>query len=391
MLTAPFDTSAPAQQQPAWPNPHQVKEVRNTLGRKPPLVTGAEVTTLRSHLATAQARHALVLQGGDCAELFAESGSEAVQRKLDLLYRLADRCRSATALPVVTIGRLAGQYAKPRSSPVEEIPGGRLVPSYRGDGVNGRQPDPHSRRPDPQRLLTAYDCARATLEHVRSSWQHRPTAERVYTSHEFLLLDYELPLIQRQHGLRYAGSAHFGWVGERTRHPAGAHVSLARSIGNPVGIKIGPSATPDDVTRLVATVGAAEEPGKITLIVRMGATTLLETLPGIVAAVARQGIPVTWLCDPMHENTVVTPLGQKTRSLVAMKAEIDGFVSVLHRAREWPAGLHIEMTPNRVTECVQDLGDIAASAPLGPYTSACDPRLNAAQAEEIVEHFVKLL
>ncbi|MEU1626451.1 3-deoxy-7-phosphoheptulonate synthase [Streptomyces sp. NPDC020096] len=391
MLTAPFDTRAPARQQPAWPDPDQVQEVRNALRRKPPLVTGAEVMTLRSHLTTAQARHALVLQGGDCAELFAESGGEAVQRKLDLLYRLADRCRSATALPVVTIGRLAGQYAKPRSNPVEELPGGRMVPSYRGDGVNGRQPEPHSRRPDPQRLLTAYDCARATLEHVRSSWRHRSTAERVYTSHEFLLLDYELPLLQHQHGLRYAGSAHFGWVGERTRNPAGAHVSLVGSIGNPVGIKIGPSAAPDDVTRLVATASAAEEPGKITLIVRMGAVALPEALPPIVAAVARQGIPVTWLCDPMHGNTVVTPHGQKTRSLVSMKAEIDGFVSVLHRAREWPAGLHIEMTPYRVTECVQDLGDIASSAPLGPYTSACDPRLNAAQAEEIVEHFVELL
>ncbi|GGU65189.1 phospho-2-dehydro-3-deoxyheptonate aldolase [Streptomyces albospinus] len=391
MLTAPFDTSAPADQQPAWPDPHQLKDVCDTLRSKPPLVTSAEVTTLRSLLASAQTSRALVIQGGDCAELFAESGSAAVQRKLDLLYGLADRCRSATALPVVTIGRLAGQYAKPRSNPVEEIPGGRLVPSYRGDGVNGRQPDPHSRRPDPQRLLTAYDCARTTLEHIRSSWQHRPTAERVYTSHEFLLLDYELPQIQRRHDLRYAGSAHFGWVGERTRHPAGAHVSLVRSIANPTGIKIGPSATPDDVIRLVATVGAAEEPGKITLIVRMGAKALPEALPPIVAAVARQGIPVTWLCDPMHENTVVTPHGQKTRSLVAMKAEIDAFVAVLHRAREWPAGLHIEMTPYRVTECVQDLDDIDASAPLGPYTSACDPRLNAAQSEEIVEHFVKRL
>ncbi|WP_371666584.1 3-deoxy-7-phosphoheptulonate synthase [Streptomyces sp. NBC_00289] len=387
MLSLPPLEILTAQQQPCWPDPAQVEDVRATLRSLAPLITVAELNTLRSRLELVESGRSLVLQGGDCAELFQEAGVETVNRKLDLLRRLSDACRSGTGMPVVTIGRLAGQYAKPRSQAEERLPDGRSVPSYRGDAVNGAAADPAARQHDPRRLLIAYARARHVLKHVGATWREWPPEEHVFVSHELLLKDYELPLVRGWDETHYASSGHFGWIGDRTRALDEWHVSFAENICNPVGVKIGPTAAPADVARLVARLNPLAEPGRLTLIVRMGAAAVEYALSPIVAAVARQGIPVTWLCDPMHGNTVTTTRGQKTRLMPAMMQEVTSFVAVLRGAGQWAGGLHIEVTPDHVVECAWHPDDLS-SPQAARYTSACDPRLNTDQADALVRHFL---
>jgi 3-deoxy-7-phosphoheptulonate synthase len=376
-----------AYQQPGWPDPHLLAGVRAALADRPPLAYEAEVEQLRTLLGAVGRREALVLQGGDCAEMFSEASPAATRAKVAQLTSLADTIRAALGTTVVTIGRVAGQYAKPRTSPWESAPDGGLLPVYRGDAVNGARPDPAGRVADPLRLHAAYDCASETLAEIRASWPGRPVSERVFASHELLLLDYEEPLVRDGVHGDYCASTHFGWVGERTGGLDGAHVALAASISNPVGVKIGPSRSPAEAVELSRRLNPHGEPGRVAFITRMGAGRIGAALPPIVAAVRRHGAPVVWLCDPMHGNTVSTREGRKTRSVEALRVELATFVRVLYAHQQWPGGVHLELTPDDVTECVPT--DAAApDAVLPRFRSTCDPRLNLEQASEIVDWFV---
>ncbi|ASU84919.1 3-deoxy-7-phosphoheptulonate synthase [Nocardiopsis gilva YIM 90087] len=384
-------TTAAAAQQPDWPDGDLLGHVRRTLRELPGLTTEEETEQLGTALAEAARGEALVLQGGDCAERFHDAVPARVRRKLDHLQGLASVLRAGTDLRVVPVGRMAGQYAKPRSDSYETLPDGRRVPSYRGDAVNDPAADPALRTADPTRLVNAYDCSRSVLRTLRASWTDRPADERVYTGHELLLLPYEESLVRTGRRGDYAASTHFGWIGARTRSLDGAHVGLAASVHNPIGVKIGPRTSPTEAVELVRRLNPDAVPGRLTFIVRMGAEHLETYLPPLVESVAAYGAPVVWLSDPMHGNTFRTPDGVKTRSMSAMRAEMEGFVRVLRQHRQWPAGMHLELTPDPVTECV-DFPEAAADRRAFPdFRSACDPRLNPAQAERIVHAFLDLL
>ncbi|WP_101789801.1 3-deoxy-7-phosphoheptulonate synthase [Nonomuraea indica] len=380
-----------APQQPDWGDPELLAEVTRTLAGLPPLVTRAECARLTEAVAEVERGRALLLQGGDCAERFRESGPEQVGAKLLQLYGLTAGMRAATGLPAVPVGRLAGQYGKPRSAPYERGADGRPVPAYRGDAVNSPASDAAARDPDPSRLLRAYACAERVLHEVRGSWRGRDPLERAYVSHEALLLDYEQPLTRRDGTAAYASSAHSVWIGERTRDPGGPHVAFAAGIANTVGVKLGPSITPAQAVRLSRLLNPDGRPGRLVFVVRLGATKVRTLLPEIVGEVTRRGTPVVWLCDPMHGNTVRLGSGPKTRPMEAILEEVVAFVRVLQAQRRHPAGLHLEMTPQDVTECVTAPRPHAGPPALPRYRTACDPRLNAGQAAEVVDRFVRVL
>lgn len=380
-----------APQQPDWGDPELLAEVTRTLAGLPPLVTRAECARLTEAVAEVERGRALLLQGGDCAERFRESGPEQVGAKLLQLYGLTAGMRAATGLPAVPVGRLAGQYGKPRSAPYERGADGRPVPAYRGDAVNSPAGDAAARDPDPSRLLRAYACAERVLHEVRGSWRGRDPLERAYVSHEALLLDYEQPLTRRDGTAAYASSAHSVWIGERTRDPGGPHVAFAAGIANTVGVKLGPSITPAQAVRLSRLLNPDGRPGRLVFVVRLGATKVRTLLPEIVGEVTRRGTPVVWLCDPMHGNTVRLGSGPKTRPMEAILEEVVAFVRVLQAQRRHPAGLHLEMTPQDVTECVTAPRPHAGPPALPRYRTACDPRLNAGQAAEVVDRFVRVL
>jgi 3-deoxy-7-phosphoheptulonate synthase len=387
----PVLIGAAAAQQPNWPDPGPVAESMQILRGRPALVQESECAALKAALAAVQGGAALILQAGDCAELFAESWPPAVRRKLDQLHDLAGRLRVGSGSSVVTIGRIAGQYAKPRSEGRNVGPDGVPVLSYRGDAVNDVSPDPVARIPDPRRLVAAYDNAARTLAEIRQSWASRPAAERVFASHELLLLDYELPLVRAGSHGHFCTSTHFGWIGDRTRDPDMAHIALAESVSNPIGVKLGPSATPAQAAELSRRLNPDGEPGRLTLTVRMGAGLIDQLLPPVISAVAQAGPPVIWICDPMHGNTVRTRTGLKIRSVPAIRDEIAAFVAIMRRHRQPPGGLHLEITPDDVTECVPLEAPAATDVSLPRYRTACDPRLNPAQGAEIVDWFGKLL
>jgi 3-deoxy-7-phosphoheptulonate synthase len=376
VATAP---AVPDHQQPAWPDADAAARAVEALRARPGLVPPAEVDRLGADLELVARRGALVLQSGDCAELFSEATPDRVDAKVALLHGLAGVLAAGTGLPVVRIGRMGGQYAKPRSSPWEVRADGTLLPSYRGDAVNGRDPDPAARAADPGRLLTAYDCAARVLDRLRRHGSS-PSGRPVYASHEMLLLDYERPLRRDRH----ASSAHFLWIGERTRQADGPHAALAASVANPIGVKLGPAVSPAAAVELSWRLNPEGRPGRLTFIVRMGADRIRPVLPAVVRSVARFGAPVVWLSDPMHGNTVRTRAGVKTRSLPTLDREVEAFVEIVREHGEWPGGLHLEATPEDVVECVD--GD-PREAHLPRYTTACDPRLNARQAARLVSHF----
>jgi 3-deoxy-D-arabino-heptulosonate 7-phosphate (DAHP) synthase class II/amino acid transporter len=377
--------AAQAEQQPDWTEP--VTTYRRELACLPGLVSDAECADLQALLAAAANRRAVVIQGGDCAERFAEADRSATLAKVAQLRALGAQLRRDTGAEAVMIGRLAGQYAKPRSSPWDRTPGGALVPSYRGDAING--PDPGQRAADPRRLLMAYDCAASVLHAVRTTWP-RTAADRVYASHEALLLDYETPLVRRGSSGRYGSSGHLLWIGDRTRQLDGSHVALAAGIANPVAVKLGPSTSPAEAVALGRMLNPEGIAGRLTFVVRLGAARIARLLPPIVAAVARQGPPVVWLSDPMHGNTMRTAAGLKTRAISVINYEVAQFVRILRRHGEWPAGLHLELTPGDVTECVASRQQ-AERAMLPRYCSACDPRLDSAQAHDVTAAFGALL
>ncbi|PCG85255.1 3-deoxy-7-phosphoheptulonate synthase [Streptomyces sp. WZ.A104] len=387
MSSLPHSTALPALQQPPWADQEAVDEVEQHIAELPPLTAPDEISMLRMRLGAVARGSALLLQGGDCVERFEDSGSGAVRRKVRQLQDLSTLMRDRTGLPVVAVGRMAGQYAKPRTEPWEQAPHGERVQSFRGDAVNSFVADRRLRTPDPWRMLTAYNCARLVLDTLRETWREGPHDRAVFASHELLLLPYERALRRGGRSTPLLTSTHFGWVGERTREPGGAHVELVRSAGNPVGVKLGPEATPWDVLDLLTLLNPDGIPGRLTFITRMGAGRISEALPPIVRTVRETGIPVVWLCDPMHGNTFNTAGGTKTRSVPVILQEIKKFTEVVSENGGWPGGLHLEMTPDPVTECTHLLpGQDTPEFP--DYRSACDPRLNARQAVMAVEMFL---
>jgi 3-deoxy-7-phosphoheptulonate synthase len=421
----------PAAQQPAWPDPAELEAVTSELSALPPLVFAQECDLLRERLAAVTRGEAFVLQGGDCAETFAGATADAVRAKLETLLQMAVVLTYGASVPVVKIGRMAGQFAKPRSRPAE-VRDGVELPAYRGDAINGLDFTVQARTPDPRRLLAAYHCSAVTLNLCRAfassgyaglhqvhSWnqdfvQHSPAGQRyerlageidralsfmracgadpvelrsveLYSSHEALILAYEQALTRTDSrtGSAYDASAHFLWIGERTRALDGAHVEFASGIRNPVGLKVGPGATPGEVVQLVRRLNPDGEPGKLTLITRLGAGRARELLAPLIRAVSATGIPVAWVCDPMHGNTFEAPSGHKTRRFDDVLDELQGFFEVHQRLGTHPGGIHIEFTGDNVTECVGGSHEIAAGDLHQRYETACDPRLNRSQALDL--------
>ncbi|MET9499801.1 3-deoxy-7-phosphoheptulonate synthase class II [Streptomyces sp. NPDC006552] len=413
----------PAAQRPDWPDEAALRGVVAELGVLPPLVLAAECDLLRERLAAVARGEALVLQGGDCAEAFHQISSGQVRAKVRTLRQMAAVLSAGAGMPVVTVGRMAGQYAKPRSQAVE-VRGGVSLPSYRGDAVNAAAFTAVARRPDPGRLLRMYGASAATVNLVRAlavegfagarevaAWNADFVAaararERfapllrgvpgaagpVFTSHEALLLDYEGALMRPgPDGRPYALSGHMVWIGERTRQLGGAHVEFASRVRNPVGVKLGPGVSADEVLALADRIDPEREPGRLTFISRMGAGRVREVLPALVDKVRAEGLRPVWLCDPMHGNTFAAPSGHKTRSFDAVLDEVAGFFEV-HRALGTRAGgVHLELTGDDVTECVGGGDGVLLEQLHERYESTCDPRLNHAQAVEMAFRTAELL
>jgi len=355
-----------ARQQPDYPDPAALNATTRELGAYPPLVPLAEVDALRAALTEAQTGRAFLLQGGDCAESFAEFSPATIAANVALIDTMAERLGEASGLPVVRIGRMAGQFAKPRSTGSE---GG--LPAYRGDIVNGIAFDAAARRPDPERMFRAYAQASAALAHMPAG---------LYSSHEALLLPFEQALVRHDGGRFYASSAHFLWIGQRTAFEGSAHVELLRGLANPIGIKCAPGLTPDALLRLLDRIDPQGQPGRITLIARMGAARIGALLPPLVEAVAASGRPVLWASDPMHGNTLRTAAGTKTRPLELIVAELDAFFAALGSRA---GGVHLEMTGGDVTECTGGETRLTEADLADRYHTHCDPRLNPAQALEL--------
>ncbi len=412
-------------------DPATVAAAVETLRSLPPLVFAGECDVLKTQLAEASAGRAFVLQGGDCAETFDGVDADTIRGKLRTILQMAIVLTYGASVPVVKIGRIAGQYAKPRSADLESRDGLSL-PSYRGDMVNGLAFEESVRRHDPARLVEAYHRASATLNLTRAftqggyadlrqvhAWNQdfvRETSageryERMagdidralafmqaagvdpeafhrvdlYAGHEALVLDYERALtrIDSRSGRPYDVSGHFVWVGERTRAVDGAHVDFAATVANPVGVKIGPTASPDEVLALADRLDPDHEPGRLTLITRLGASAVRDRLPGLVSKVEASGHPVLWVCDPMHGNTFESAAGVKTRSFDDVADEVRGFFEVHRELGTHPGGIHIELTGDDVTECVGGADGLAEDGLGSRYETACDPRLNRRQALEL--------
>ncbi|MFI1934314.1 3-deoxy-7-phosphoheptulonate synthase [Streptomyces sp. NPDC020330] len=379
--------SLSAAQQPEWGDRHQVAQVRNVLAATGSLVDTEQVLALRGALAAAARGEALVLQAGDCAEHPDECRATPLEAKAALVHRLADLLGAESGLPVIRVGRIAGQFAKPRSRPFEETPGSGRLPVYRGHMVNLPAPDAHSRRPDPLRLLMCFMTAREAMEHLGwradADWQARQAEDRLWTSHEALLMDYEQPQLRPAgDGRLLLGSTHWPWIGERTRQLDGAHVDLLSRVVNPVACKVGPGMTPDELAELCARLDPQRDPGRLALIVRMGPDLVTARLPALARAVQDAGHPVLWLCDPLHANTVKRPDGTKTRHVATAVDEVRRFSESLNGVGAQGRGLHLETSPYAVDECV---GGPAGAVPEAVgAASLCDPRLGPAQAAEVV-------
>jgi 3-deoxy-7-phosphoheptulonate synthase len=429
--TTPSWLGRAAAQQPDWPDPARAEQVLADLAGLPPLVFAGECDLLRDRLAAVSRGEAFVLQGGDCAETFAGARADAVRAKLQTILQMAVVLTYGASVPVVKIGRLAGQFAKPRSGLTETRDDVEL-PAYRGDAINGFEFTPAARTHDPDRMLRAYHCAAVTLNLCRAfttggyadlhqvhAWnrdfvRNSPSGQRYerlageidralsfmracgiesdelrtvefYSSHEALLLPYEQALtrIDSRTGTAYDVSAHFLWIGERTRAIDGAHVEFAAGIRNPIGVKIGPDATPDDLRALIRRLSPDGEPGRLTLITRLGASRIRAALPPLIRAVQAEGIPVAWVCDPMHGNTFEAPSGHKTRRLQDVLDEVQGFFEVHRSIGTHPGGIHIEFTGDNVTECVGGSHEVIPEDLHQRYETACDPRLNRSQALDL--------
>jgi 3-deoxy-7-phosphoheptulonate synthase len=420
-----------AAQQPSWPDRDALDATVARLRAVPPLVFAGECDDLKDKLAAVTRGEAFLLQGGDCAETLDGATADNVRAKLRVLLQMAVVLTYAASVPVVKVGRLAGQYAKPRSSDTETRDGVTL-PAYRGDAVNGFDFTPEARVPDPQRLLDVYNSSAATLNLVRAfvtggyadlrqvhTWntdfvRSSPVGKRYerlageidraltfmkaigadpdefhrvdfHSSHEALLLEYEhaLTRIDSRTGHPYDVSAHFVWIGERTRQVDGAHVELLSRIRNPIGVKLGPTTTADDALALAHRLNPENEAGRLTFITRMGAGRIRDVLPELVEKVTAAGVQVAWVTDPMHGNTFEASSGYKTRRFEDVMDEVQGFFDVHRALGTWPGGLHVELTGDNVTECVGG-GESLLEADLAhAYESVCDPRLNRVQSLEL--------
>ena len=430
----------PAAQQPDWPDEAALERALKQLGALPPLVFAGEARQLTASLAEVADGKAFLLQAGDCAESFGEFSADAIRDKLKVILQMAVVLTYGAGVPVVKVGRIAGQFAKPRSSPTE-IVGDQVLPSFRGHMVNSDEADPAARVPDPQRLIDAYHQSAATLNLLRAftkggfadlsqvhTWNQQFVATSAegrryeaiaseidramrfmracgivlqsearlqevdfYTSHEALLLGYEeaLTRLDSLTGDWYDCSAHMLWVGDRTRDPDTAHVAFLAGVHNPLGCKVGPEATPDDLVRLCERLDPHRSPGRLTLISRMGADRIADALPPLLRAVRDAGHPVVWACDPMHGNTFVSPGGRKTRHFDDVMTEIERFFAACRDEGTWPGGVHVELTGDDVTECLggaEEILDLELR-----YTSACDPRLNGRQSLDLAFRVAELL
>lgn len=432
--------SRPARQQPEYADPSALGPIAERIGRLPPLVFSGEIEALRAELARAEAGQAFVLHGGDCAERFADCERDTIVRKLKILLQMSLVLSHAGRRPVVRLGRIAGQYAKPRSSPMEVIDGVEM-PVYRGDLINDLAADPVKREPDPERMLTAYHHAATTLNFIRALVEggfadlHHPehwrldfmgkarrraefqaVAERIhdalafveslgavregilervkfYTSHEGLVLPYEEAFTTRppRRAGHYNLGAHFLWVGDRTRQLDGAHIEYFRGIRNPIGVKVGPSCAPEELLRLIEALDPDDEPGRLTLITRYGADRIADYLPKHIAAVQASGRRVLWSCDPMHGNGRKTADGVKTRDFARILAELEQ-AFVLHReAGSRLGGVHFELTGDDVTECLGGAQDLDEADLTRSYTTGCDPRLNYGQSLEMAFRIAEMM
>ncbi|MGW1075407.1 3-deoxy-7-phosphoheptulonate synthase [Streptomyces sp. NPDC002537] len=372
----------PVAQQPEWGDPWLLEKVRKDLTALTPLVDAASVTRLRSLLARVATGRMRMVQAGDCAEDPAACGREDVRAKAGMLDVLADVMRVNSGMPVLRVGRMAGQLAKPRSQPTERI-GDVELPAYRGPLVNAPEFEAAARAADPLRMIAGYRLSRTVLAHLDGLGRGAgaPDTDAVWTSHEALLLDYELPLLRRtEPGELFLTSTHLPWIGERTRRLDGAHVRLLAAVANPVACKVGPTMTAGELLRLCEVLDPLREPGRLTLVSRIGADGVHDVLPGLVRAVRAAGHPVIWLCDPVHGNTVRAANGRKTRVVASVVRELEGFQDSVLAEGGLAGGVHLEATPDPVAECVWT----ADQQPGEPYTTLCDPRLNLTQAVDVV-------
>jgi 3-deoxy-7-phosphoheptulonate synthase len=418
-------------QQPAYPDAAAVDAAVARLRTCPPLVFAGECDDLLAKIAAVTRGEAFLLQGGDCAETFAGVTADNVRNKLRVLLQMAVVLTYAASVPVVKVGRIAGQYAKPRSSDLETR-GDVTLPAYRGDAVNGFAFTAESRVPDPQRLVDVYNSSAATLNLVRAfvtggyadlrqvhAWntdfvresaagqRYEAMANDIdraltfmqaigadpdefhrvdfHSSHEALVLEYEhaMTRIDSRTQTPYDVSSHFVWIGERTRQIDGAHVELLRHIKNPIGVKLGPTTSADDALALAAKLNPENEPGRLTFITRFGAGKIRDGLPALIEKVTAAGVEVAWVCDPMHGNTFEASSGYKTRRFDDVIEEVQGFFDVHRSLGTWPGGVHVELTGDDVTECVGGGEDLAEIDLANRYESVCDPRLNRVQSLEL--------
>lgn len=420
----------PISQQPAWPDPDAVAAASAEIATLPPLVFAGEVDILRERLARAARGEAFLLQGGDCAETFAGATADAIRNRVKTILQMAVVLTYGASMPIVKMGRMAGQFAKPRSSDTETR-GDVTLPAYRGDIVNGYDFTPEAREADPRRLVQGYHTAASTLNLIRAftqggfadlrqvhSWNrgfasnpanHRyeklageidkairfmlaagadfDELKRVefYSSHEGLLMDYERPMtrIDSRNGTPVNTSAHFIWIGERTRALDGAHVDYFSRIRNPIGVKLGPTTTVDDMKRLIDKLDPDREPGRLTFVARMGAGKVRDALPPLLEAIKDMDANPLWISDPMHGNGLTTPTGYKTRRFDDIVDEVKGFFESHRAVGTYPGGIHIELTGDDVTECLGGSEQIDEADLATRYESLCDPRLNHMQSLEL--------
>ncbi len=429
MSTAPdLDSwrSLPIVQQPTWPDRDELDTVLTTLSTVPPIVAPSEVDMLRARLAEVAAGRAFLLQGGDCAETFDDNTEPRLRGTTRTLLQMAVVLTYGASLPVVKVGRIAGQYAKPRSSELDALG----LPSYRGDLINSLEPTPQARIADPQRMVRAYANSAAAMNMIRAyarggladlhavhDWNREFVAQSragvryetiaqeidralafmaacgvnddalrsvdIYNSHEALILEYDRALCRMEEDRAYDLSAHFVWVGERTRQRGGAHLEFVSQLANPIGVKLGPTVTPDEAVELVERLDPDNSPGRLTLISRMGNGRVRDVLPPIIEKVQATGHQVVWQCDPMHGNTHETASGYKTRHFDRIVDEVMGFFEVHLELGTYPGGIHVELTGEAVTECLGGAQDISDADLAGRYETACDPRLNTGQSLEL--------
>lgn len=426
-----FDASLVAAQQPNWPDRTKLESAVKELRALPPLVFAGECDNLKAKVAQAARGEAFWLQGGDCAETFVGATADSIRNRIKTILQMAAVLQYGASMPVIKVGRMAGQFAKPRSNDIEKR-GDVSLPAYRGDAVNDLEFTEQARTPDPSRLVKVYNTSSATLNLVRAFTQggfadlrlvhewnkgfvkdsnagakYEALAKEIgraldfmrsaginpeefktvdfYSSHEALILEYEKALtrIDSRTGLPYDVSAHFIWIGERTRQLDGAHIDFAKKVKNPIGVKLGPKTTIDEMLKLMEVLNPDEEPGRLTFITRMGAKNIRTVLPPLVDAVKKSGRNVLWVCDPMHGNTYESPTGFKTRSFDEVLDEVKGFFEVHLAKGTHPGGIHIELTGDDVTECVGGAAEISHDDLATRYETACDPRLNHTQSLEL--------